>query len=102
MSKTQILRESKKIRLLEKGKKRQTRIRAVILSGSIAPEQNLIHLSDAERETLRNQVKIALIKERRRANARAWTYDMGRHVSLYLLAKSLQTKNEAGPVSKPR
>lgn len=89
MSKAQVLRESK-IRLHKSDTgKRQSQIRSVILGNSEAPRQVLGTLNEAEREILRQQVRQALIKERRRANARSWTYDMGRHISLYLMAKSL-------------
>ena len=89
MSKTQVLSEAKNILQIENRKKGPTRIRAVILSGPITPEQSLKHLTDSERDNLRKQVNQSLARERRRANARAWTYDLQRHVGLYLLSKSL-------------
>ena len=47
--------------------------------------------SDEERHLLADYVKTALKRERRRAAARSATYDLDRHITLFLAAKALET-----------
>lgn len=90
MSKSLYLREARTIFSNEKQHQRGSRIRAIILDGASASKCELERLSEPERHILRRQVEQSLAKERRRANAHSMRYDMGRHISLYLLAKSLK------------
>jgi hypothetical protein len=47
-------------------------------------------LNSAEKQMLESQVKLQLARERRRCNARSATYDVNRHIRLYIMEKTLQ------------
>jgi hypothetical protein len=47
-------------------------------------------MNDVEQRALQSQVNLQLARERRRCNARSMTYDVSRHIRLYLMQKALQ------------
>lgn len=89
MAKSQTLSEARRISAGGKNAREDRRIRAMLLFGAEHRTDALEKLSADERKSLRRQVEAALARERRRANARAYTYDLSRHVNLYLMAKFL-------------
>jgi hypothetical protein len=56
-------------------------------------------LKTAERALLTAQIRRCLSLERRRCNARAHTYDVNRHIRLYVTLKALETlQTKNGPL----
>ena len=89
MSKTQVLAEAKCGNIGRIAANRKDEITTAFVSKGLAIHDALGRMTSGERSTFAEQVMAALKRERRRAAARAVSYDMDRHITLYLTAKAL-------------